>query len=241
MRLRLRVHTHATELPWDSVLDPGRGLIYEILREIDPSLGRTLHDHGWGPHRMVPIGHGAPVFAVPKRPGVYAAGGAGTLEFGSPLPAVVHALAVGFKARPVLDWGGVALRVNQIELIDPPSFESGRCELRTSTPVVLKGSGRDEAGVRTTRQAWLLPHEQEYPAYLAQNLRRKAQTLGLAPEVELDQILWAGTKRSFTVKQGKKVGAPVAVQLSGSPQVLQAIHSWGLGQGNPAGFGWVSA
>ncbi|WP_425329410.1 CRISPR-associated endoribonuclease Cas6 [Streptomyces inhibens] len=30
------------------------------------------------------------------------------------------------------------------------------------------------------------------------------------------------------------------VELSGPPKTLRALWSWGLGQANSAGFGWVS-
>jgi CRISPR-associated endoribonuclease Cas6 len=141
----------------------------------------------------------------------------------------------------IIDWGGVALRVGKYTLIDPPEFAAGRARLRTETPVVMKGSGRDENGVRRTRQAWVLPAEPEFTAYLAGNLRRKAQTLGTDENIDLDAITWIGPKRSFAVSDGLKPGAAVEVELRGSPETLQAIWSWGLGQGNSAGFGWVAA
>lgn len=240
MRLRLEVTTAATELPWASVLSPGRGLAYELLARTEPELGSQLHDSGWGPHRMVPFGHGAPLFpAAARRPGVYSAGGRGIVELGSPLPVVVEAWARALQAYEVVDWGGVALRLAGVTAVDPPEFSSGFARMRTQTPVVMKGSGRDDNGTRTTRQAWLLPGEPEFAAYVAQNLRRKAATLGLPPDVELDGITWVGAKRSFAVGNGAKPGAPVEVDLRGDPATLRAIWSWGLGQANAAGFGWV--
>ncbi|KWX05891.1 CRISPR-associated protein Cas6 [Carbonactinospora thermoautotrophica] len=242
MRLRLRVRTAADRLPWAEVLRPGRGLCYELLAHGAPELGAQLHEKGWGPYGMVPFGYGAPVFpTAPRRRGVYAAGGPGVLEMGSPLLAVVEAWASGLAGRSLLDWGGVALRLERVEPVEPPAFASGWARLRTATPVVLKGSGRDENGVRTTRQAWLLPGEPEFDVYFAQNLRRKAETLGVDPEVSLERITWVGAKRSFAVGQGLKVGAPVEVELRGAPETLQALWSWGLGQANAAGFGWVVA
>ncbi len=122
-----------------------------------------------------------------------------------------------------------------------PSFASGYARLRTTTPVVIKGSGRNGEGQRTTRQAWLMPTEPEFPVYFTGNLRRKAETLGLDPEVSLECITWIGAKRSFAVGDGMKTGAPVEVELRGAPETLQAVWSWGLGQANSAGFGWVAA
>jgi CRISPR-associated endoribonuclease Cas6 len=217
-------------------------LAYDLLARTVPELATRLHDNGWGPHGMVPIGHSAPVFpAASRRRGVYAAGGRGIVEFGSPLVEVVEAWAWALREREVLDWGGVALRLAGVAIVHPPDFASGTARMRTATPVVMKGSGRDAQGARTTRQAWLLPLEPEFPAYFEQNLRRKAQTLGLAPEIQLEAITWVGPKRSFAVSGGAKPGAPVEAELSGEPEALRAIWSWGLGQANAAGFGWVAA
>lgn len=224
-----------------AVLRPGRSLVYDLLAGGAPELGARLHDHGVGPYGMAPFGYGAPVFPnAPRRRGRYAAGGAGFLELGSPVPEVVGAWASALASREVIDWGGVALRVRDVVPVDPPEFAAGRARMRTVTPVVMKGSGRGDDGVRTTRQAWVLPGEPEFDAYFAGNLRRKAESLGLDPEVELDAITWVGPKRSFTVSNGLKPGALVEVELSGPPETLRAIWSWGLGQANAAGFGWVA-
>jgi CRISPR-associated endoribonuclease Cas6 len=125
--------------------------------------------------------------------------------------------------------------------MEPPSFASGYARLRTTTPVVMKGSGRDAEGQCVTRQAWLMPTDAEFPVYFTGNLRRKAETLGLDPDVSLEGITWIGTKRSFAVSDGLKTGMPVEVELRGTPETLRAVWSWGLGQANSAGFGWVGA
>ncbi|MFC9228449.1 CRISPR-associated endoribonuclease Cas6 [Streptomyces decoyicus] len=242
MRLQVAVTTAASELPWASVLSPGRGVVYDVLGRTAPELGQQLHEKGWGVHGLVPFGHGAPVFPTTRRRrGRYAAGGPGVVEFGSPLPEVVEALARGFVQRELLDWGGVAFRITGVKAVEQPEFAGGRARWRTETPVVMKGSGRDEEGRRTTRQAWVLPSEPEWPAYMQGNLRRKAETLGLDPGVELESVSWVGPKRSFAVGAGLKPGAAVELELSGPPETLRALWSWGLGQANSAGFGWVSA
>lgn len=242
VRLRLAVTTTASELPWAVVLAPGRGLVYDVLARTAPELGRQLHAEGVGAHGMVPFGHSAPVFASARRKtGRYAAGGPGVVEFGSPVPEVVEALGGGLIERELLDWGGVALRLTGITVLSPPNFVSGRAVLRTATPVVMKGSGRGEDGVRATRQDWLLPSEPQWAGYFQGNLRRKAETLGLDPDIGLESVTWIGPKRSFSVGGGLKPGAAVEVELAGPPQTLQALWSWGLGQANAAGFGWVAA
>jgi CRISPR-associated endoribonuclease Cas6 len=241
VRLRLDVVTAAAELPWPILLAPGRGIAYDLLARTAPELGRQLHANGWGPHAMVPFGYSAPIFpAAPRRRGVYAAGGSGVIEFGSPLVPIVEAWALALRQRELIDWGGVAMRITGLRPVDPPDFASGHARMRTETPVVMKGSGRDEQGNRSTRQAWLLPTEPEFPTYFQQNLQRKAETLGLSSEIKLDSITWVGPKRSFVVSGGAKPGATIEVDLSGDPETLQALWSWGLGQANAAGFGWVT-
>jgi CRISPR-associated endoribonuclease Cas6 len=243
MRLRMEISTTVREIPWDCVLEPGRAVCYDLLAKSAPELGRMLHEKGWGPHGMVPFGFSGPVFsAAPRRRGVYAAEGRGFLELGSPLPEIVLGWAAALTGRELIDWGGVSLRIHDVGLASAITETAGaRSRFRAVTPVVMKGSGRDSSGTRTTRQAWVLPGEPEYPVYLEKNLRRKAETLGLAAEVTLERITWVGPKRSFAVGDGKKPGAAVEAELSGSPDVLAAIRDWGLGQANSAGFGWVLA
>jgi len=242
MRVRIEVSTAATELAWAKVLAPGRSLVYDLLAREAPEIGKQFHGEGAGPYGMVPLGHGAPVFPqATRRRGAYAVGGRGWVELGSPLFEVMTVLAQGVKRRELLDWGGAAFRVLNVVVVEPPRFESGQGRFRTSTPVVMKGTGRTESGQRTTRQAWLLPTDPEFPVFFQRNLWRKAETLGLDSEVSLTGISWVGSKRSFAVGQGLKVGAPIEVELTGPPETLQAIWSWGLGQANSAGFGWVAA
>ncbi|PPK66227.1 CRISPR-associated endoribonuclease Cas6 [Actinokineospora auranticolor] len=242
MRLRLVVSTAAKELPWREVLRPGRAVAYSAITEVDGALGKRLHDVGFGVHGMAPLGYGAPVFpAARRRRGSYAIGGPGTIEFGSPVSGVVETLARGLAGFRVLDWGGVALRVSGIEPVEPPEFGSGRARFRTVTPVVMKGAGRDESGLRATRQEWLLPGEAGWAEYFQGNLRRKAETLGLDPRVSLESVEWVGPKRSFAVGEGAKPGAAVEVEIAGAPEMLRALWSWGLGQANAAGMGWVGS
>ena len=242
MRLRIEVTTQVSELLWSNVLRPGRSLLYDLLAHGAPELGQQLHGYGSAPHGMVPFGHGAPMFSqAARRRGVYAVGGQGVIEIGSPVPEILQAWATAIATRELIDWGGAAMRIGKVVALDPPEFPAGRGRFKTITPVVMKGSGRGDDGVRTTRQAWVLPTEPEFTQYFVANLRRKAETLGLDPDVELDAITWVGPKRSFAVSGGLKPGAPIEAELRGAPETLQAIWSWGLGQANSAGFGWVAA
>ncbi|MCD0448856.1 CRISPR-associated protein Cas6 [Actinocorallia sp. API 0066] len=183
---------------------------------------------------------------APRRRGVYSLGGPGVIEFGSPVPEVGEALGKALAVTPVLAWGATAFLVDGVEIVEPPSFGDGRATFRTSTPVVVKAMGREESGVRTAQQTWLLPGERGWDVAFEHGLRRKAETLGLDPDVALERVSWIGPKRSFSVggsrgSGGHKPGACVEVGLTGASETLRALWSWGLGQANSSGFGWVTA
>ena len=195
MRLRIEVTTRAAELPWDQVLRPGRGLVYNLLAESAPELGARLHNDRWGPHRMVPFGHGAPTFPkARRRPGVYTTGGPGYIELGSPISGMTEAWLDALSGETILDWGGTAMRIRGLTPIPAPRFPTGRAEFRTATPVVIRPLVPHSSDN-------LLPYEEGFTAALEHNLRRKAETLDLDPDIGLDRITWIGAKRSFTTRR----------------------------------------
>ncbi|MGW6742472.1 CRISPR-associated endoribonuclease Cas6 [Streptomyces sp. NPDC055025] len=252
MRLRVHVNTRAKEIPWDQVIAPGRGIVYAALSRQAPQLGAKVHDTGWGPHRIAPFGYGAPEFPKPRRVrGAYVAGGAGTVEFGSPVDEIIEALAKDFTMIPILDWGGVALNVEGVTRIDPPAFASGRARFRTSNPITVKSEATRSPDGRQVWGSWVLPGDPGFDVALSHSLRRKAETFGYG-SVTLEAITWIGPKRSFsvvghgsdassTIHRGKKTGAPVEIDVSGAPAALQALWSTGIGGATSAGFGWVTA
>lgn len=241
MKLQLKVRTSAKRLPWRHVQPPGRGLFFSALSRTAPVLGKMLHDAGFGAHRMKPVGYGWPVFPGAKRiPDFLAIGGRGVVEFGSPVPEIMDALARDLMQRDVIDWGGATFHIEDLSVLTPPPFATGRARLRTTTPVIMKGSGKDDSGVRRTREAWLMPGDNpEWRRYFQGNLRRKAETLGLDPQVSLEQVLWIGPKFSVHDVRGIKPGANVEVEVTGAPETLRALWSWGLGQSNSGGYGWI--
>ncbi|WP_199827630.1 CRISPR-associated endoribonuclease Cas6 [Streptomyces specialis] len=168
------------------------------------------------------------------------------MELGSPLLEVVEGWAVALARMPVLAWGATAFIVDRVEVVEAPDCSSGRARFRTATPVVMKSSGRGSGGSDPPRGEWRLPGEAEWDVYMQGNLRRKAETLGLPTDVVLEKVSWVGPKRSFAVggaggPGGKKPGACVEIEVSGDPRTLSAVHSWGLGQANAAGMGWIDA
>src|SRR5690606_21489053 len=146
--------------------------------------------------------------------------GRGSIEFGSPLLPVVEAWAWALRDQELIDWGGVALHIVDIQVMKPPDFSSRRARLRTRTPVVMKVSNAGRDG----RPVWVLPTEPDFPACFQHSLDRKLETLGLPGKVLLEKLTWVGPQRSMSVgeRKGKKPGAPIEVEFSGDPEALQA-------------------
>ncbi|MER6609857.1 CRISPR-associated endoribonuclease Cas6 [Streptomyces sp. NPDC000927] len=250
VRLRVHVKTRAPEIPWDQVIAPGRGIVYSALSRQAPQLGAKVHETGWGPHRIAPFGYSAPEFPTVKRVrGTYVAGGAGTVEFGSPVEEIIEALAKDFAVIPILDWGGVALNIEAVTRLAPPAFASGRGRFRTVSPIAIKSELTRAPDGSRSGGGWVLPGEVGFDVALSHSLRRKAETFGYGP-VTLEAITWIGPQRSFSVvghgsgasspvRWGKKTGAPVEIEVSGPPAALQALWSCGIGGATSAGFGWV--
>lgn len=158
------------------------------------------------------------------------------MEIGTPLARLGRAVLEGLRDREYLDWGGVALRVTGVHVIPPPAgITRGYVSWRTATPVCLRNTVRGQT-------VYVLPGERGYEACLAGNLRRKAETLGLPPDLVVCGIPWAGTPRTYLTTRdgGPRTGVRLRVNLRGHPDVLKALWCWGLGHGTGAGFGWVA-
>ena len=164
---------HLSEIPWEWVLKPGRAVCYDLLAQGAPELGRLLHEKGWGPYGMVPFGFSGPVFpAAPRRRGVYAAGGRGVLELGSPLPDVVMGWSSALAGREVIDWGGVAVRVLACACALEPLAEMWVHE--------LKGSG-DLDPLERVAHRFVSGVDDESIGYAAESPRAPTATPRLRP------------------------------------------------------------
>jgi len=240
VRLRIAVFTAAQHIPWSEVHRPGRALVYSLIGEADPALADAIHDHGWGPRSMAPFGYCPPVFpGAARQDGVYAAGGHGWMEIGTPVARAARAIGTAIQSRTYIDWGGVALRIGACEVIPPPvGLSTGRAVWTTTTPVVIKSGDS-----RRQSTAWLMPEDKGWHGRCGQNARRKAETLGLPPQFGVHEIHWAGVPRGHVVasgNDGRKHGARVKVTVTGHPDVLRALWCWGLGEATSAGMGWIA-
>lgn len=230
MRLVASVSTTDDTIRWADLHGPGRGVVYTALSEYAPALGTQIHGRGWGRWGLVPFAVGPPVFPrAPRRKGVYAVAGTGRVEFASPLPEVLEAVARLLQQRGTLTWARTSFTIEALEVVAPPAFTDGVARFTTATAAIVKGG--DEC---------LLPGADGYEFLLGKNLEKKADTLGLPTDVTCE-VTWAGTRRLFQVGGAPKVGAALDLRVTGAPEVLSSLWSWGVGQLNSAGFGLVRA
>lgn len=231
-RLRIHIHTRARHIPWDDVLRPGRSLLYSLLYQHDPRLAGRVHRSSG----MAPFGYSAPTFPGAARiRGVYAAGGDGWWDVGTTSRDIAAAWVAGLVTNPLLNWGGVAIKVVGVFVTTPPVWDGGAVVWRTTTPVCVR---------TTTAQGSkpLLPGDGSYLPALRASLRTRARSVGVplvaAPQLH---VLHVGGRRSYPVSGSDtpRVGCPLAVRIAAPPQLLSVLWCTGIGQQTGAGFGWV--
>lgn len=234
VRILVDVSAEAGVLPWEDVLSPGRRFIYGALATHAPELGRQLHDAGYGPHRLRPFSFCPPRFDMERGRsrdrGQYRVGGPGVLAFTTPLEECGEAIVKRLSGTSRLTWGPLELVLTEVRLEKPDVTET-RSLVRwtTRTPVIVKGEERG---------TFLLPEEPLWLARIQRNLVRKAQTLGLESEIEVE-LVHAGVRRLFRVDRSARIGALATVDVAGAPKTLAALRDWGLGEANSGGFGWI--
>lgn len=227
---RVRVDVSAAEptMEWRDVHGPARPVLYGLIRTQDPDAAQELHDKGWDGTSLRPVGVSPPLFAgAVQRHGVYTTSGSGSVWFGSPVPRIAAALVRALAGVQGLRWGRVHLVVHGTHLELAPDHSSGQADFLTVSPVLVKQESR-----------FLLPGDDGYVGRLTENLRHKADVLGLPSEVTVE-VLSAGPRRVFDVAGAKRVGANVRLRVTATPMLLDALYDWGLGLNTVQGFGWV--
>lgn len=239
MRIDVRLWTRAQTLPWDDLLRPGRDIIYQLLEETAPEMGRQLHQQQWRGQRRVPFNYSMPRFPdSPRKRGQYTSKGPGVWSLSSPFPEIGEALWEGLVKRmsrnPMLDWNGTALHLSGIDTPRQLKLHTDTVQMRTSTPVMSRnGQGR-----------WLNHDDPEFAGQVQDNLEGKAKLLGLDTP-QLTRIDRIGPRKGYTISSASadprihSQGNLMDATLTGSPEVLSAICDWGLGTRNTVGFGWV--
>lgn len=228
-RIELAVTTTATAIAWETLLQPGRDLLYRALAVHAPTLGAELHERGLGPHRMVPFGFCPPTFPTTRRnANQWMTSGTGTLAFTTPHLEVATALTQFLTTAETLHWGSTPLTVKSATVRTAPDHSCGAAEFVTTLPTLAKNrSGR-----------FVLPDAPEFMPLLTANLEKKAKTLGV-PAPDSVTLNWMGRQRLFRVARSARIGAPIAVRVKAAPETLDVIWAWGLGALNSQGFGFI--
>jgi CRISPR-associated endoribonuclease Cas6 len=215
-------------VPWPDVFGPARAVAYDLIRGQDPELAAELHDQGYAGSHLRPLGVSAPCFrGARKKAGVYATSDDGALWFGSPVPRIATAILTGLAARREIRWGSVVLGVKGVLLEPPPECASGEMTVSTVTPVLIKFEDR-----------YIFPDHPRFVEYLVRNLRHKAELLKLSNQVEAE-VVSSGPPRKFLVQGAPRHGCTMVARISAAPELLLALHEWGLGLCTNQGFGWI--
>lgn len=229
VRFYIDVAAQEKELPWRHLHGAAHAVVYSLIREQDPAAAQALHDHGWQASSLRPVGVSPPVFTdAPRKRGSYMLSQNGRIWFGSPVSTLAGFLLASVAGRTELRWGTVTLTVKGVQLEPTGSGDESEVVLDTRSPVLVKRSV----------DRFLLPEDDGYVEALRQNIRHKADLLGLPGESEVD-VLEAGPRRRYEVSGGLRIGATVKLRCAADPRLLIALREWGLGLGNIQGFGWV--
>lgn len=229
MRFRVDVSTEAEQIAWPDVYGPARGVLYGLLHGQDEELATELHDRGWAGTPIKPLGISPPIFQNKvRRKGVWGTSGAGAVWFGSPVPRIASCLLAGLAERTEIRWGATRLTVRGVRLETPPvSYQAGVAEFLTLSPILIKHENR-----------FLLPDDAGYLERLTQNLRHRADALGLPNEVAIE-VLAAGPRRRDDVQGKMRIGATARLRIQAAPELLQAFYEGGIGLNCVQGFGWL--
>ena len=228
MRFRVDVAADVPIMPWGDVHGPARAVVYDLIRSQDAEIAEELHDVGWQGSPLRPVGISPPLFpgARPRR-GAYATSPKGVISMGSPVPRIAACLLAAMAGRTEIRWGSVVLSVVGVQLDSSVNHSEGVAVFEAASPVLVRHDGM-----------YILPDDENFPKGLTHNLRHKADLLGLPNDVEVE-VLDSGPRRRFDVAKGFRIGATARVRVTAAPQLLGAIHEWGLGLSTVEGFGWI--
>jgi CRISPR-associated endoribonuclease Cas6 len=215
-------------MPWRDVHGPARAVIYALIKSQDEAMAEELHNAGWQGSSLKPVGISPPLFtgARPRR-SEYATSPKGVISMGSPVPRIAACLLAAMAGRTEIRWGSVVLSVLGVQLDTNVNHSEGVAVFETVSPVLVKHENM-----------YILPDDDNFPKGLEHNIRHKADLLGLPNDVEVE-VLASGPRRRFEVPKGFRIGATARVRVTAAPQLLDAIHEWGLGLSTVEGFGWI--
>lgn len=240
MRIRITIRAEHTVLPWHELLEPGRNVLYNTLKNVNPQLSQQLHERGIDDKGRTPLAYSPLHFPTAQRKrGEYRIGGTGHWDIASPDPTVIQSLAAGFALTSHIQWGSTPLELVSLSPLDPPNDQE-ETTFRATSPITLKRphAPQDEP-------LWLLPGDPPWTAALTNGLQNKAAALELPTGVQVRDVPHVGPQRRIVIKtheagHSHAIGATATVTLTGHPETLTALRDWGLGHNNSSGFGWCA-
>ncbi|WP_219510911.1 CRISPR-associated endoribonuclease Cas6 [Nonomuraea ceibae] len=228
MRFRVDVAANVPIIPWRDVHGPARGVVYDLIKGQDPAVADELHDAGWQSSSLRPVGVSPPLFSGTRpRSGAYSTSPDGVISMGSPVPRIAACLLAALAGQSELHWGSVTLSVKGVQLDGVADHTGGVAVFDTVSPVLMKHE-----------DLYILPEDRNFQERLIHNIRHKADLLGLPNEVDVE-VLDSGPRRRFDVAKGFRIGATARIKVAAAPQLLDALHEWGLGLSTVEGFGWI--
>lgn len=223
-------------------------MVYQVLSLTAPDFTKRLHDAGY-PHLA------GPDFKFFTFSTLWAGKGKTKVQkgmlkfltdsllwrFDTPVPVVATLMAEGLLAKGNVRVGPLVMSVEEVLDEPPPDFSSGTACFTCISPLVA--SLADE----TLGHRYLSPGESRFWQVVAENLRKKWQTLHGQPatgHVEFcpdhHYLASRNTGKLITLKGNNVIkGHLVPFKLTAPPQMIHLGYSAGFGSRNSLGFGMV--
>ncbi len=218
-----------------------QGLIYSQLRDSIPS----VHQTGWESRgrvfrmfvysrlmgRIEKIREQQIHFFAPIR-----------FSVASPSTELIEALAEGFLKASVLRLGNEILKLERLSACETPDLSRGRILCRAISPVTVYSTVVTANGRKKTY--YYHPAEAEFKRQIEDNLRKKAEALGITDPAQkaicLESVR-AQARDQKVVFYDRTVikGWMGNFQLSGDPKMLGLALDAGIGAKNSQGFGML--
>lgn len=219
-----------------------QGLIYAQLRKKIP----TIHQSGWQSGsrvfrmfvysrlmgRIEKIRERQIYFLAPVR-----------FSVASPSTDLIEALAEGFLKAPVLHLAGASLELDKLSVSKAPDLSRGRMLCRALSPVTVYSTVMTADGKKKTY--YYHPAEREFRMQVENNLRKKAQALGITDyssrAIRLESVRTRARDQKVVFYDRTVIkGWMGNFELSGDPEMLTLALDAGIGAKNSQGFGMLN-
>ncbi|MCX8112405.1 MAG: CRISPR-associated endoribonuclease Cas6 [Bacteroidia bacterium] len=243
MRLQIGFSAkHPLFLPW-RYPELLMGLFYRWLNQANLALGMQLHARGW-----VAEGHRYKLYTFSwLQAKALQAETAGLRltpplywQVSSPVSALIEAFTQGIWRDPKVTLGRMPLQVETVEVLPEPLPDRSPVRVRTLSPITISTVEMQESWSKG-RKVFLTPQDSAFSRILGENLRRKAQVLGLSISVSDEVVFLPLRVRSRLVHvHGTQVRAYEGLFLYEGPLSLFRVgYQAGFGERSGQGFGMI--